>query len=409
LGDFIAENNPASPSPIRWIRLYYADSHVKEKNMDAMKIIKRAWYILWNYRTLWIFGFVLALTVGGTTYNRLGSNSSYQYNNNKPNIQNTLPGPWGDSQTFQDPQKFLDALKSVGSSLTEAIGSQKIVGTLIVFLVAFFLLSLLVSIGMTIMRYVSETAVIRMVDEFETSSKKVSFKQGFRYGWSRTAWKLFLIDLVIGFLPGMALLIVLGLLAWGLVSMAIQIGSNGTGMIAVMAILAGLAFLIILLFSLYFVVVGLLRNFFVRAGVLEQMSVRESLQRGYTLVQRNWRKVGLFWLVMIGLGIAWWVVSIVLVVMLIPFFLVSAVLAVLVAGIPGLLVGFFSSLFVTGYWPIVIGALFGLPLFIPLLASPMLFIEGLAQVFRSTIWTLVFRELKVMETSPVIVQVPSPN
>ena len=36
--------------------------------MDTMKILKRAWYILWNYRTLWVFGFLLALTVGGASF-----------------------------------------------------------------------------------------------------------------------------------------------------------------------------------------------------------------------------------------------------------------------------------------------------------------------------------------------------
>ncbi len=29
------------------------------------KILKRAWHILWNYRVLWIFGILLAITAGG--------------------------------------------------------------------------------------------------------------------------------------------------------------------------------------------------------------------------------------------------------------------------------------------------------------------------------------------------------
>ena len=31
---------------------------------DIKKILKRSWHILWNYRMLWVFGFILALTVG---------------------------------------------------------------------------------------------------------------------------------------------------------------------------------------------------------------------------------------------------------------------------------------------------------------------------------------------------------
>ena len=115
----------------------------------------------------------------------------------------------------------------------------------------------------------------------------------------------------------------------------------------------------------------------------------------------------MFWLVMIGLGIAWWIASFVLLILLIPFFLVSIILAALAAGVPGLLLGGFSSIFLPGPWPIVVGIVFGLPLFIPLAASPLLFFEGLAQVFRSTTWTLVYRELKVMNQGSVAAEEPN--
>lgn len=49
-------------------------------------------------------------------------------------------------------------------------------------------------------RYVAETALIRMVDDYQASGQKQSIGQGFRLGWSRVAWRLFLIDLLI-FLP----------------------------------------------------------------------------------------------------------------------------------------------------------------------------------------------------------------
>ena len=32
--------------------------------IDIGKILKRAWHILWNYRILWIFGILLAITPG---------------------------------------------------------------------------------------------------------------------------------------------------------------------------------------------------------------------------------------------------------------------------------------------------------------------------------------------------------
>ena len=52
--------------------------------IDFGKILKRAWHILWNYRILWIFGILLAMTTGsGSGPN--GSSGSSNYNNNGGN------------------------------------------------------------------------------------------------------------------------------------------------------------------------------------------------------------------------------------------------------------------------------------------------------------------------------------
>ncbi len=47
------------------------------------KILKRAWHILWNYRVLWIFGILLAITGAGRGGggNGGGGSSGYQGNN----------------------------------------------------------------------------------------------------------------------------------------------------------------------------------------------------------------------------------------------------------------------------------------------------------------------------------------
>ena len=49
----------------------------KENRMiDPIKILQRAWHILWNYRTLWVFGLILALAAGGS-FN--GGNNGMQW------------------------------------------------------------------------------------------------------------------------------------------------------------------------------------------------------------------------------------------------------------------------------------------------------------------------------------------
>jgi len=362
--------------------------------MDNMKILKRAWYILWNYRTLWVFGFILALTVGGTTLRNTGSHSAYRYNSDQ-NFQNGINLPSWEGQPFESPQAFMETLRTIGPTITEAIDSHPEIGILIKFLVVFIILMIFMGVGLKILGYVSETAVIRMVDDFDTTSQKASVKQGFRLGWSLASWRLFLIDLLIVSLPAIVFISILMMLVWGGISLGINIGTTQSWVFTVV-FLVGLVFLTILLFSIYFAIIGLLRNFFVRACVLEKVDVRTALRNGFSAVRRNWKDVGLFWLILIGLDIAWAIVSVFLLILLIPFFVVSFILAALVASLPGLVVGGFSTIFLSGYWPLVIGIVFGLPLFIPLSGSPLLFFEGLVQLFKSASWTLVYRELKTI-------------
>jgi len=372
--------------------------------MDNMKILKRAWYILWNYRALWIFGLILAMTVGSSSF-RPSSTSSFQ-NNRINNNPNSYKLPW-DAQTFQDPQKFLETMQEVGQHLVSQVVFQHDTGVLIGFAAIFFVLVVLAAIGMTILRYVAESALIQMVDGYETRSEKLTVRQGFRLGWSRTAWRLFLIDLLIGFVPALVFILLLGSSAWGAYSLVVRMAENSGGVL-LLAVLAGFIFLFILLFSMFFLLIGLLRNFIFRACALEQVGVWDAVKHGISLVRGKWQPVGLFWLVMIGLGIAWWIVSTILLIVFIPFFLVSVILGLFLGSLPGLILGLLSSAFISGYWPIVIGVVFGLPLFILVAASPLFVIETFAHVFRSTSWTLVFRELRSLEINTAVVEVPAP-
>jgi hypothetical protein len=47
--------------------------------MDPVKILKRAWHILWSYRALWVFGLILALAAGSAS-SQGSNNSNYQFN-----------------------------------------------------------------------------------------------------------------------------------------------------------------------------------------------------------------------------------------------------------------------------------------------------------------------------------------
>src|SRR3972149_6807509 len=61
----------------------------KENKMDPIKILKRAWHILWSYRALWVFGLILALAGAGSSGN--GGNNNVQYRIDEQNHQAPLP------------------------------------------------------------------------------------------------------------------------------------------------------------------------------------------------------------------------------------------------------------------------------------------------------------------------------
>jgi hypothetical protein len=365
--------------------------------LDPIKILQRAWHIVWNYRTLWVFGLILALAAGGLSNG--GGNNGMQFRDD----ENNNPPP----STPQSMQEFFRDFNSEMNKLfREGIPEANITGdALTAFLWTigvFVLFMLLIGIVLSIAYYVSVNAVIRMVDEYENTGTKMNVREGFRIGWSRAAWRLFLINLIVN-LP--AILFFVALLV-GALSFFLS-AQNGTANLTPTSLVGifGLIFLggfLVLIWSILF---SLLRPFFWRIAVLENASVGESFRRGFAMVRENWKNAGLMWLVMIGLGIAWIIVSVLAIIVTIPVVIITAIIAALIAAIPAmLLVGLFS-LFLTGPLPWIAAGLFILPLFFTIAFSPWLLLGSWQSVFTSTVWTLTYRELKAL---PAIVPQAEP-
>ena len=361
--------------------------------MDPVKILKRSWHILWSYRALWVFGLILALAAGGAS-NRISNNSRYeqQYGDNQQLTPHDMQVGW---------QEFKQELSRIfEQGIPEAHITGESLRAFVWVFVAFILVSILFGVVMAVARYVSETAVIKMVDEYEATGNQMSVRQGFRTGWSKTAWRLFLINLIVS-LPAIALTLVLLFAGIGIYLAWV----NGTGSFAAFGTVATIVLVFITIFVVVIlsIVLNLLRHFFWRVSVLEDLGVRESLRRGWTFVLENWKNVGLMWLVMIGLGIVWAIASIILVIITIPVVIVTAVIAVLVSALPYLLfVGIFST-FLTGWLPWVAGFLFVAPLFFTIAFSPWVLLGSWQAVYTSTVWTLTYREIKAL---PAIAAAP---
>lgn len=174
---------------------------------------------------------------------------------------------------------------------------------------------------------------------------------------------------------------------------------------ATTAILAGIFILVMLVVIIVSVFLNLLRNFFWRVSVLEEVGVRESLRRGFQMARANWKNVGVMWLVMIGLGILWAIVSVIAIVVTIPLVIFTGVAGGLIAVIPALITGGIASFFVSGWAPWIVGGVFALPLFSLIAFSPWLLLGSWASVYTSTVWTLVYRELKALPA--LAVEVPA--
>ncbi len=352
--------------------------------MDPIKILKRAWTILWSYRALWIFGIILALT----TASGPGGNPGGSQSHNNPNPNGfTFPqnGQPIEQQFNQFIQQGLQSLTPPFNTVSFWIG----IG------IALLVIILILVIVLAFFRFISETALIRMVDQYEQTGEKASIRQGFRFGWSRTSWRLFLINLLVS-LPN--IVVVLFLLGAGLVVYLMFSSGNAALSIASVVALIGVFFLLIFVLIILDALLNLLRHFFWRVCALEGAGVIESIRRGFGLVRRNWKDAGLMWLTMIGLGLAWIIVSIIAFIILIPVFIVFGLVGLVVAGIPAAAVYGLTSLFFSAPVTWIIAALIGLPILILVVSLPVVVLNGMKEVYRSIVWTLTYRELKALES-----------
>jgi len=340
--------------------------------MDHIKILKRAWETIWRYRALWIFGIILALTTASGGYNFSGRGGG---------------GGGGGNGGFAPPGEF---------TMPEI--PPRVVTILIVAGIALACVILLLIVVATVARYVAETALIRMVDHHEETGEKLSVRQGFRLGWSRTAFRLFLIGLVIG-LPVAVLFILLFMLPVGLGLLSGLVGMKISPVIGVLGIVGaiGLFFLILVPVIIVGTALRALMHFFRRACALEELGVIEAIRQGFGVVSRHWQDVLIMWLIMIGVRIGWAIAMLVIVVALFPAIVLLIIVGGVLGGLPALLVWGVVSLFAEGTLPWILAAVVGLPIFVLVMALPWLFLGGLMEVFKSSVWTLTYRELRALE------------
>ncbi|HSQ17137.1 MAG TPA: hypothetical protein VLM83_05515 [Anaerolineales bacterium] len=340
--------------------------------MKHVQILKQSWEILWSYKTLWVFGIILALTTasGGGGGGNGGSGS----------------GSGGSSFLVWPREQIAQTWNDVGHGLTRLVQVSQpgeMEPWLITLIVVGSLIGAMVGVLFTIGHFVSQVALIRMVDRHEETSEKLTWRQGFRLGWSKAAWRLFLIS----FLIGLAGFLVFTLL-FGLAALPAVFGSlaGDTWIVIGSVLTVALAMPVTLLMVSAIVLVSLVLEPVRRICVLEERGVINALRQGWQMVRANLKDIGLMWLIVLGirlgLGIA-----------LIPVAVILGGVALLLGGGLGGLV-YLATSTLTGGW--VYAAVLGGLAFITILAVPLTFIGGLEKTYLSSTWTLTYRALKPM-------------
>lgn len=333
--------------------------------MDHMRILRRAFEILRSYRVLWIFGFLLALT----SSNGGGSNSGYNFSNRDFQGSEGQNFPWPPG--FHRPDISPDVFNGI-------LGAG----------IALLCLLVLLGVAFTIVRYVSETSAIRMVDRYEAGGVKVRFREGWRMGWSRAAFRMWLADLVFGLGVTVAFIVLLAIAAAPLLVWLTQNDvARAVGTVAAI----GLGVLWLLLIILSGAALSLLFKFIHRAIALEDLGVFDAIRRGWAVARRRLSDVIIMGLILFGIGL-------VLTIVMIPVGLLLLAVAAVSGGLPALLAGGLTNIFVHGSTPQIVALAVGIPVFLAVLALPLTFLGGLLEAFSSSAWTLVYREAVALET-----------
>jgi hypothetical protein len=352
--------------------------------MDHAQLFRRAWHTLWRYRALWIWGIVLALTAASWPVL-----SILDRDDDRDQEWEGLAITPRNGETFGQAlrrtlgQEVDRANRELNAVLADELGLDGRVDIRA-------LIAAGVAIGLAIWAVtrvacnVSRTALIRMVDGYGATGERCSVWRGLRLGWSRSAWRLFWINVVVGVL---GLLAIVGLFA--LLFAPLLLWANGEAAIVLLFafLTAGLFFLFIVVAIGIILALTALKRLAWRACALEGLGVLPSIGRGYALLVQQVKDVGLVWVFAAAVRLGWRLVSIPLVIALIG-------VSLLAGSLPGLLVGGLASLVASGDLPVFLGLGVGLFLFFAVLVGPLVWLSGLLEVYLSATWTYAYRDLR---------------
>jgi len=361
--------------------------------MNHIEILKRSLNTVWRYKALWLFGFFLALT---TVYWESTMFTGGNNNDRSPEFQYEFTERDREWLSENFKLQFKESFTISGEQVVDFIQNEIVQTVVLVVILVATLIVLLLVIG-AIIHYLSETALIKMVNDYEKTGSKHTVWQGLRMAWSRTAWRLFLIDVAVRLPVALLFLVLFGLALAPVFGLAI----TGTPTAIAGAVAAGGLFLLILALAIVTgVFLSVLSRLARQASAIDNLGVLDAIRRGYFVLRHNLKDVGLMWLIMLGIYLIW------------PFMMFPAAIlllgiGIISGGLLAVLIGAIGSLFTAGAGAWIAAGVVGGLLFLLVLIVPLVLLTGMREVFQTSAWTLTYRELRNVQNVKVN-QAPKP-
>jgi hypothetical protein len=369
--------------------------------VDYGRILRQAWKGVWRYRALWVFGVLLALTTGSWSAAPMGNMDPdwWDHWQGRSIGITAMPG-----ETFREAfQRTMRVEVDRANRELDRFFAQELhinVKSNVVVITAVLLgIALIVAVLSKVARYVSEVALIRMVHESEATGERHSVWRGFRLGWSRSAWRVFLVDVLLGLLA-----VVAGLVLFGLILGPLPLWVNGSEILifAFALITAGLLLVAVVTMIVLVTVLAVVKRLAWRACAVEGLGVMASIRRGWAVTRRQLKHAGLIWLITLAVRWAWRFAMVPVALLLLMG------VGVVAGGLPAVLVGAIAGRGMTGDAPVFIAVAVGIAILLLVMAVPLIWLRGLCEVFLSSIWTLTYQELRPAG-APQPKQVPEPR
>jgi hypothetical protein len=332
----------------------------QSNDLNYFEILKRSFKIVWSNKFLWVLGILVALGAGGGNFRISDSVDSFsegiEENSQKESTINDSELDYNYQEevlaadpTFQKMEKFWEDYM------------------IQIILVAVILI--VIGIIIKVISTFAKGGLIHAVNQIDRG-EKIGFKKAFGFGIKKF-W-LFVLAWLVGFGLVLAIMILIGgpigLLIWG----AVAAEEASKAIFIILATLFGILGAIILVFGIILINVTIL--FAIYFNIIHEIPFFKGMKKGFKFFFKNFGKLFIAWLLVLGLAIA---VGLVLLMGYIPLLIIlgligfgvwaatESIIVTVIAGIGLWLIylaivsvvgGFFTAIY-TSYWVMIFNRL----------------------------------------------------